>query len=150
VSATTTRRPTIPVTAMSRRARGMLALSLAVALWSTVDLGPVSGFFTVVLLLACTAVNLGILNGVATVHDARTRLARARPLDPRAERALLVARCAALVAGALLGAYLLTAGGPWLSSASALGCLAGGAVAELGSACAELAVRAVGAPRRTR
>jgi hypothetical protein len=128
----------------------MLALGVALGVWSTIELGPVSGLFPLVVLLACTTLYLGILAGLSAVHDARVRLARTRPLDPRAEAWLRVARWSALVAGALFGAHAVTAGGDLLSSAFVIGCLVGGAVAELLSALAELAVRAIAAPRPAR
>jgi hypothetical protein len=150
VRVATTRLPTVRAPGAPRGAVWMIGLGVALGVWSTIELGPVSGIFPLVLLLACTTLYLGILAGLSAVHDARVRLARAWPLDPRAEAWLRVARWAAVAAGALLGAHELTAGGGLLSSAFVIGCLVGGAVAELFSALADVAVRAIAAPRSVR
>lgn len=147
---TTTRWPTVRAPGPPRPAVVLLGLGVALGVWTTIELGAVSGVSALVLLLACTTLYLGILAGLSTVHDARARLARARPLDPRAETWLRVARWAALAAGALLGAHAVTAGGAVLSSAFVIGCLVGGAVAELLSALADLAVRVIAVPRPLR
>jgi hypothetical protein len=149
----TTRVPRLPTVRAPAAPPGpvwLLGLGVALGVWSTIELGQVSGISPVILLLACTTLYLGILAGLFAVHDARGRLARTRPLDPRAEAWLRVARWAALVAGALLGAHEVTAGGDLLSSAFVIGCLVGGAVAELLFALADVAVRAIAVPRPAR
>ncbi|HXS44312.1 MAG TPA: hypothetical protein VN751_06770 [Solirubrobacteraceae bacterium] len=117
-----------------------LLASVVLAARSAIELGPVAGLSPLTLGLACTAMNLAVLLGLRSLHDARARAARARPLGARIEAWLVAARWTALVVGALAGARALS-GAPRLSSTYVLGALVGGAIAELLSGVGELGLR---------